>query len=235
MADQTLMERMKNWFRSRPVEGELVQPDDAPAEVKNSLLHPFAKRDAAIQQLQSGFVTLTDLMTGIRENLERQGQRNDELMQQLSRLPGALESLPESTRIHGETLRALHQELSTQNGQQQRIAEILDQVSKAGNVQKETLDGMQDRMDRMRQTDEQISANLQNVGSTMQELGRSTSTGAQILESLRDNMASRDNELQQVLLRQGTRFTVMLSIAIFLSIAALLAVAVMGYLVLMKK
>jgi hypothetical protein len=84
----------------------------------------------------------------------------------------------------------------------------------------------------MRQTDEQIASNLTSVGTTMQELGRSTTTGAQILESMRDNISSRDNELQQVLLRQGARFTVMLSIAIFLSIAALVAVAVVGWLML---
>jgi len=48
-------------------------------------------------------------------------------------------------------------------------------------------------------------------------------------------MTSRDNELQQVLMRQGTRFTVMLSVAIFLSIAALAAVAVIGYLLLAKQ
>ena len=86
----------------------------------------------------------------------------------------------------------------------------------------------------MRQTDEQIASNLSSVGSTMQEMGRQSSTGAQILESMRDNIAKRDTELQDVLTKQSTRFTVMLSIAIFLSIAALAAVAVIGWLLLNK-
>ncbi|MGC4031419.1 MAG: hypothetical protein QM754_06730 [Tepidisphaeraceae bacterium] len=56
-----------------------------------------------------------------------------------------------------------------------------------------------------------------------------------MLESLRNNMSARDNDLQAVLTKQATRFTVMLSVAIFLSIAALVAVAVIGYLLLMKQ
>jgi len=200
-----------------------------------SLFRPFAKRDAALQSLQQGFVTLTDLMVGIRENLESQGRRQDQLLTELVKLPAMLEQLPESARLQGETLKALHQELSQQHVQQQRLTEILDHVSKGNSSQREVLDGMSDRMDRMRQTDEQIANNLTSVGSTMTELGRNTTTSAQIMESLRDNMASRDNDLQQVLMRQGTRFTVMLAVAIFLSIAALVAVSIIGYLMLTRQ
>jgi fatty acid desaturase len=51
---------------------------------------------------------------------------------------------------------------------------------------------------------------------------------------MRDNVNSRDGELQRLMHKQGARFTTMLAIAIFLSIAALVAVCVMGYLVIMK-
>jgi len=210
---------------------------DMPAETSvqsTSLFRPFARRDSAMQSLQQGFVTLTDLMVGIRENLENQGRRQDQLLTELAKLPAMLEQLPESARIQGETLKALHQELSQQHVQQQRLTEILDHVSKSNTSQREVLDGMSDRMDRMRQTDEQISNNLTSVGTTMQELGKNTTTSAQIMETLRDNMASRDNDLQQVLMRQGTRFTVMLAVAIFLSIAALVAVSIIGYLMLTR-
>lgn len=241
---QTLMSRVRGWFRrSRFDQADLTDlpsPDGAPGSThmqvsqRASIFHPFAKRDAALQSLQQGFVTLTDLMVSIREGLDAQGKRQDELVEQLKRLPALLEQLPESARIQAETLKALHQELAAQHVSQQRLTEILGQVSQANESQREVLDGLTDRMDRMRQTDEQIAHNLTNVGATMQELGRSTSTGAQILESLKDNITSRDTELQQVLARQGSRMTIMLSIAIFLSVLALGAVAVMGYLLLTR-
>ena len=46
---------------------------------------------------------------------------------------------------------------------------------------------------------------------------------------MRDNINSRDGELERILHRQGSRFTTMLAVAIFLSIAALVAVGVIGY------
>lgn len=240
MADQPLLARVKTWFKKSDVlQGDLpdLRPDGRPGDnlPRNSLFHPFARQNAALDSLQNGFSTLTELMGGIRDNLERQGERQDELLGHLSRLPGLLEQLPESARMQGETLKALHQELAAQHTNQQRLTEILDHVSKSSSAQHEALDGLNDRMDRARQTDEQISSNLHNVGTTMQDLGRSTTAGAEMMESLRDNMSSRDNDLQQVLTKQATRFTVMLSIAIFLSIAALVAVAVIGYLLLMKQ
>lgn len=239
MSEQTMISRVKGWFRrdssDRPTLSDLPPNLNPESEPRASLFRPFAKRDAALQSLQAGFVTLTDLMVGIRENLESQNRRQDELLEHLARLPAVLEQLPESTRVQGETLKALHQELAGQHEQQKRLTEILDHVGKSSTQSRDVLEGLQDRVERMRQTDEQIASNLTNVGTTMQELGRSTSTGAQILESLRDNIASRDNELQGLLTKQSQRFTVMLSIAIFLSIGALVAVAVVGYLLLAQR
>lgn len=241
MAEQTLMSRVRGWFkRSDAIEGEL--PPLPPAEhagtdiaPRPSIFHPFARQNQAIQSLQNGFVTLTDLMDGIRENLERQGVRQDKLIEQLTKLPALLEQLPESARLQGETLKALHQELAAQHTNQQRLTDILDHVSKSSSAQHEAIDGLSERMDRARQTDERIAENLGSVGDAMANMGRSSTASAQLLESLRDNMSARDNDLQAVLTKQATRFTVMLSVAIFLSIAALVAVAVIGYLLLMKQ
>ncbi|HEX8323360.1 MAG TPA: hypothetical protein VF595_05545 [Tepidisphaeraceae bacterium] len=240
MAEETLLTRVRSWFRKSDVlHGDLpdLSPDGRALShtPRSSLFHPFAKQNAALESLQNGFGTLTELMSSIRESLEKQSDRQDQLLEHLSRLPAVLEQLPENSRIQGETLKALHQELAAQHSNQQRLTEILDHVSKSSAAQHEALDGLNDRMDRARQTDEQIANNLHSVGTTMHDIGRSTTAGAQMIESLRDNMSSRDNDLQQVLMKQATRFTVMLAVAIFLSIAALVAVAVIGYLLLMKQ
>ena len=54
------------------------------------------------------------------------------------------------------------------------------------------------------------------------------------LKAHRDNLNQRDGQLERVLHRQGVRFTTMLSVAIFLSISALTAVCVIGYLLMTK-
>ena len=60
-------------------------------------------------------------------------------------------------------------------------------------------------------------------------------TSAQVLSQMRDNLDARDGQIERVLHRQGVRFTTMLAVAIFLSIAALAAVGVLGFLLLNQK
>jgi DNA repair exonuclease SbcCD ATPase subunit len=237
---QGFFTRLGSWFRrssnNDALDGsQLIDPNNTSIETRTSFLRPWARRDAAINQLQDGFTTLTDLMSTVRDNLERQNRRQEELVQYLSHLPEALQSLPESNRMHGEALRAIHQQLENQNSQQQRLAEILEKINTKGLEDREVLEEVRERVETMRQTDQAIAENLHSVGNAMQTINRSSQTHAQVLEQMRDNIDSRDGQLERILHRQGTRFTTMLAIAIFLSIAALTAVTVIGYLMITGK
>ena len=71
-------------------------------------------------------------MTAIKDNLNDQGRRQDELLGYLSHLPQAIQSIPESNRLQGETLRAIHARLEQQNDQQQTLADILNKIERLG-------------------------------------------------------------------------------------------------------
>src|SRR5262249_10550334 len=120
MSQQTIFSKLGNWFRKGQRDGDLPltgEVDQTSIEPRSTFLRPWARRDAAVQHLQEGFLTLTDLMSTIKTNLENQSKRQDELVNCLAHLPEALRSIPESSRIHGETLRAIHQQLEQQNVQ----------------------------------------------------------------------------------------------------------------------
>jgi DNA repair ATPase RecN len=240
----TLLARVGNWFKrgtrdsDLPLAGGLGAAGDnnnGAIEPRSTFLRPWNKYGPAINQLQEGFGTLTDLMGSIRENLERQSKRQDELINYLSHLPEALRALPESSRMHGETLRAIHQQLETQNGQQEKLSEILEKLNAGGGEQRESLDELKDRVEALRETDEAISSNLSNLGSALQNVSKNSTAGAQVLEQMSDRIDTRDGQLERILHRQGTRFTTMLAVAIFLSIAALVAVSVIGYMLIIQK
>jgi chromosome segregation ATPase len=204
-------------------------------EPRSTFLRPWARRDAAIHNLQEGFTTLTDLMSAIRQSLGDQSRRQDELLNSLSHLPEALRAIPESSRIHGETLRAIHTQLEQQNTQQEKLGEILDRLSSSGGAQRETLDEIRERIESIRETDEAISSNMSNLGSVLQSVGRNSTVGAQVLEQMSDRLTSRDGQIEQILHRQSQRFTTMLAISYFLSIAAIAAVVGVGYMLLIKQ
>ena len=69
-----------------------------------------------------------------------------------------------------------------------------------------------------------MSETLNGVGSALENVSRTSHTSAEVLSQVRDNINARDGQLERILLRQNTRFTTMLAIAIFLSVAALVAV-----------
>ena len=173
---------------------------------------------------------LTDLMATIRGNLERDAQRQDELLAYLSRLPQAIESLPESSRVQGKPLKAIQQGIEQQNTQQSKLAEVLEKMHKADGEHREALIGVRDRADTIAQQEQAIGASLSTASVALETVSKNSESSARVLENLRDNLSSRDSDLERVIRRQNTRFTTMLTVAIVMSMAALTAVVVFGYL-----
>ena len=199
-------------------------------ETRNSLFRPWAKRDNAIENLQRGIGALSDLLVSLRDNMERQSQRQEELLGHLSTLPEVLRSIPESSRVQSEALGAIHQSIEQQNSQQSKLGDILDRLSVADSQQGRTLEALQQTVSSLNEHDQTISLNMQSLGISLESVSNNSESSARVLEQLRDNSARRDGELERVIKRQNTRFTTMLTVAIVLSVAALSAVSTFGYL-----
>jgi hypothetical protein len=199
-------------------------------EPRNSFLRPWAKRDQAIDNLNRGIGALGDLLTSIRENMEKQSVRQEELLGHLSGLPEALRSIPEAGRVQGEALKAIHEQIERQSNQQSKLGDVLERISQADSRQGNTLDALHQTVSAMNDHDHAISGNLQSLGMALESITTNSQSSATVLEQLRDNNARRDGELERVIKKQNTRFTSLLTIAIVLSISALTAVSVFGYL-----
>jgi hypothetical protein len=253
MSEQSLLSRIGNWFKgeyrgsgngaspdyivnnedgsSADITGEpSLSSGQSSIEPRSTFLRPWAKRDAAIENLQGGISAIGDLMTGIRDHLEQQSKRQDELIGYLSHLPAALEQLPESNRVHGETLKAIHEQMKGQQAQQSKLGEILERISHADGQSVRALDSLQEHVDQLRRHDEAVAQNLGHVGEAMEGLGKNTAASAQVLQQLRDNAANRDGEIERILQQQTSRFTTLLVVATLLLVAALVAVGVLGFL-----
>lgn len=238
---QNIISRIGGWFRrsqippeSHPYHGEdggdqLISGNGG-LEPRGTFLRPWAKRDQAIDNLHRGIGALSDLLVSIRDNMEKQSIRQEELLQHLAHLPDAIQSIPESGRMQGETLKAIHQQIERQTAQQSQLGQILERISTADTTQGKTLDALHQTVASMGEHDAAISSNLQSLGSALASVTQNSQASAQVLEQLRDNATRRDGELERVIKRQNTRFTTLLTVAIVLSIAALTAVAVFGYL-----
>ncbi len=211
------------------VEGEARSTEIVPAGTRPSLLRPFAKRDQALSHLQEGFDTLTDLMGGIKENLGDQGKRQDELLGYLSHLPEAIKGIPETNRLQVESLKAIAARLDQQNEQQHLIAQVLGKMADNDAQTTRAVAEVGARLETVAEQGRNITDNLTTVSSAMQSVSKTSSASAAALVQMKENIDRRDGQLERILHRQASRFTALLTVAIGLSLLALVTVAVIGW------
>jgi DNA repair ATPase RecN len=242
MNDQSVFSRISSWFKPGhngdsahlPLEHDrttLADPEshrDGPIPV-TTFLKPWAKRDAALVQLQEGFNTLNHLVGSVKENLDRQAQRQDELLRLLQHLPEALRAIPENSRTQTETLKVVGEQLQRHNVHYHRLADVLEKVSDSATDQKQTLDALNERVDTISQHDRSMADNMRSVSSAMHGVSENTQASAQVLDQLRNDARTRDNEFLRILNRQRVRITAMLGVAILVSVTALAAVCLIGW------
>jgi hypothetical protein len=215
--------------KSNGIDGQGDHPTGLKVETNPMIRVPWKRNTAAIAQLQAGFHSLTDLMDEIRQSMVDQGRRQDELIGYLSALPKLLETIPENNRIQGETLKAVHEQLQRHADQEQTLGDILEKLTESGGDQKDLLEGLRERVETLSHQDKAIADNMQSVSVALEQTSRHSAVGTQVLESLRENIVSRDEDMHRVIQRQNLRVTTLLVVAICVSIAALAAVFFMGY------
>ncbi len=235
MSSVTFFGRLGKIFRRSDSTNGHSEPDNSAkpsvvVETRPVALRPWGRNNAAIAQLQEGFSLLTELMSSIRQNMESQGRRQDELLAQVSALPKVLETLPDAIRMQGDTVKAIQQQLVSQSDQQGKLGEILQKLADAHGDQKDLLEGLRVRVETLNEQDKAMADSLHTVGSALESVSKNSAAGTQVLCNIRDNLSSRDADLDQILRRQAARFTAMMAAAVFLSIGAVIAVVVMGYL-----
>lgn len=240
MSDPSMFSRISHWLKpaSRPGASDLpleqdtstlTEGDSSQAVAVTTFLKPWARREATLAQLQEGFDTLNTLVAAVRDNLDRQAERHDELLRVLRHLPDALRAIPETARTQAETLKVVGEQLQRHNGQYHRLAEVLEKVSESGAGQRKLLDVLSDRVETISQHDRSMVDHMRSVSTAMHGVSQNTQASAEVLDQLKENARTRDVELQVLLHRQGVRFTIMLSAAIVLSLSALAAVGVLGW------
>lgn len=241
----TIIARIGRWLGLRrheagalPLEREV--PADPAGEVaprpprRLGLWRPWARREAVISGLQQAFASIAELTQTIRDNLERQGRRQEELLVGLSRLVEVVQTLPEAQRLHGEALRAIGEQLRAQMQREETLAEILQRVGDAHAGQREALEAVRSQVQAMGTQTEAIAGNLGQLGSAIETLGRASESSSALMQQLTDSIAARNGEMQRALERQSARLTLMLIVASVASAAAVAAAGVVGLLLLRK-
>ena len=231
----SIIGRVSRWFKNRFSSEEdlplLYGQTEAPSDAGRSLFAmPWGRKPQDLSVLQSGLSSMTALMTSLRQYLDQQNARHEELLTYLSQLSGALQSIPDSSRMQGETLRVLHQQIAYQNAQHKQISEMMRKMTDSSGTQHEMVEMLRDRVETLYKNDEQISQTIEQVGSSMTVVTQNSQTNTLVLERLRDNLVTRDGDLERSLRKQWQMVRVTLLVSVCVSLVAIvLAVALWLY------
>ena len=141
----------------------------------------------------------------------------------------AIEQLQSGVTALSDLMGSIRDNLERQSAQQGKLADVLERIHGADVEHRRALDALQERVTTIGMTEEAVGRSLATVGAALESVGRTSESSAQVIAQLRDNLSGRDTELERVIRKQNTRFTVMLSVAIVTSVAALTAVVILGY------
>ena len=209
------------------------------------IFRPFARRayqrELALDSIRNGFDTLSDLMGDLRDGLGASVEKQGELLEQLKYLPAIAdqnaqsarrfeEQYREANRLQGETVKALREQVTGQRDQHEQLGKLLGSFGKESRDQKRDLDDLQGRLDRMRQSDQAIADNLTTVGHAVRKVSEQGGAQGDLVLKMQQAFDDRTRQLEESMRRQGGRQSLMLGVVLLLAVAALAAVAVVGYL-----
>lgn len=195
------------------------------------LFRPFTRRSESTLSGGETVTALTDLLVSMREAIDRQGQRHEELMGTLAQLPKAMELVPENTRLQSEALAAIRQHLENQGTQARQMSTILEKVGQASVDQRRILDAVRQRLDALAEHDQKVAEHFNNFASALTTSADTTKLAGQVIEALKQNITERDEKLTQIIKVHQRRHTVLMVAAVVLSAAALVAATVGVYVV----
>lgn len=229
----SLLASLRSWF-SRPaddlplasrLEGPSSGGGSGSGASRAGLFKPFQRGGSSASQADS-LAPLTDVLVSVREAVERQSQRHEELMTYLSHLPKAMELIPENSKLQSEALAAIRQHLENQGTQAKQMATILDKVGQATVDQRRILDSVRQRLDMLAENDQKVAEHFSTFSTALVSSADTTKVAGELLRSLEANIRTRDEALERILTIHQTRHTWMLAAAIAMATAALVATSV---------
>lgn len=208
--------KIGRWFHRRFSSGDDLPLLTGETETTSSLVRrtffPWQRHEEGFSSLQNGLTSMSALMNSLRQYLDQQSARHDELLNYLSQLSSALQSIPDSGRVQGETLRVLHQQIAFQNAQHKQLSEMLRKVADSAGTQQEIAEALRERVETLSKTDEQVAETIRGMADSILVVSQQSQTNTLVLDRLRDNLVNRDGALEQAIRREHrwTRSTLLI-------------------------
>ena len=208
---------------------------DLMADIRDGLHDSVDRQGDLLEQLKY-LPVLAEQNTRSSERFEEQFRRNNDELARSNELSGEnLRVQTEALRQQADAVKALRDGITGQRDQADRLDKVLTGMGKESRDQKRDVDDLQGRLDRMRQSDQQIADNLGGVAAAIRRVNDQSAVQGEVVARLQQAMDERTRRLEEEVRGRGRAQGWLLFLAILLAFLALGSVAAVGMLYLRQQ
>ncbi len=206
--DSVMLEELA--VRSEQSAGDSVVPlHSSPIAVKK-------KKDSA-EMFNEAVNKLVDTLGGINENLDRQVQQNQQLVQRMDVLPDMLSTLPKAVEEQRQAFARVAEQLARKVERDEKVAEELA--------------GIHEKVAASTEIDTQMSENFGKFSDTLGKLDQDTVCQTEWLQQISHTFLASERYMKHTLAKQQTRFYwvfgVSLGVCFFVVVALIIGIVLL--------
>jgi regulator of replication initiation timing len=194
------------------------RPDDVSDSPETAIV---TKKDH-VERFTDAVHQMVEKLEGIRTHLDKQVGQNEQLLEQMAKLPDLLNTLPQSVGRQEEALRALLGRLEEKDRQDRQILDTLSSLPDQAIRQTQTLEEIHQQMAESLQSDSQLNQQVGRVCETLTKLGQDTVSQTEWLEHVCRTFTMTDRYLKLTLAKQQKRFLWMMAIGMGICLLSVL-------------
>jgi len=185
---------------------------------------PGIPASSGTYKMQQSYDSLLETVRDLREALDGQAKRQEELLNRLGTLPHAVEALPQTSKMQSDMLRMINDRLAMHAEQQRKVSDTMASLGSAKKEQGETLQAIRDQIETGNEIDRQLVESFNRFSMMIDRLHIANNHAVECLQQVRDSYAATAMQMQEWVEKSRQRSSWILGGAFFMSLVALVAV-----------
>jgi uncharacterized phage infection (PIP) family protein YhgE len=187
----------------------------------------FPQAPANTYKIQQSYDSLVETVRELREALDGQSRRQDELLDKLATLPAAVEALPQASKMQSDMLKMINDRLSMHANQQRKVTEIATAASTGKKDPSEALQAIREQFEMGNEIDRQLVDSFNRFSMMIDRLHQVNNQAVEALQQVRDAYAGTSMQMQEWVEKSRHRNGWLIGGAFFMSAVAIAAVIVL--------
>lgn len=169
---------------------------------------------------------LVDKLEGINDNLSRQTQQNERLVQKLDELPTLLAPVPDAVNQQRHALFQMIEQLKRKVEQDEAMTMLLAKLPEHSGRQAESLEAIEDKLSNAADSNAKMSEVFERVSDSLCKLDADTVNQNEWLQQMSRTFTDNERLIKETLAAQQRRFFRVFAISIIISLIAITGLAI---------